>query len=134
MTAPDGTPPGSVGERQDDGESDTRAYAQFFFEVGYTACWAESYTSNGSAPFSLTNGIIDHAWEIAGEAHDDPDEFARKKALSDAAPDLLAALTRIAAFDDEYGNARLTATGSYSAFDEPAAVETARAAIAKATS
>lgn len=50
-----------------------------------------------------------------------------------SAPDLLEALTEIACFDDKQGNARLAATGDYGAFDEPASVKIARAAIAKAS-
>lgn len=49
-----------------------------------------------------------------------------------AAPDLLAALEQIATFNDHAANARLEATGSYSAFDEPGSVQIARAALAKA--
>lgn len=46
---------------------------------------------------------------------------------------LEAALTRIAAFDDEGGNELLAAQGSYSRFDEPGAVQVARAALAATT-
>jgi hypothetical protein len=46
-----------------------------------------------------------------------------------AAPDMYAALKKIAQYDDEGANARLAATGSFSAFDEPGSVEIARKAL-----
>jgi hypothetical protein len=49
-----------------------------------------------------------------------------------AAPDLYAALERIAAYDDVSANEQLAATGSYSAFDEPGSVRIARAALERA--
>lgn len=59
-----------------EGESDERTPAQFFFEVGYGACWAESYVrTDGKPPFTLTDATVERAWAIAGEAHDDPAEF-----------------------------------------------------------
>ena len=47
--------------------------------------------------------------------------------------DLLAALHKIAAWDDERANAKFERFGQYSGFDEPVAVQIAREAIAKAT-
>ena len=47
-----------------------------------------------------------------------------------AAPDLLAALMQIAAWDDTGGNAILENRGSYAGFDEPDAVKIAREALA----
>ncbi|MDE2097129.1 MAG: hypothetical protein KGL39_07775 [Patescibacteria group bacterium] len=44
---------------------------------------------------------------------------------------MLAALTEIAAFDDELANRALTARGSYGGFDEPGSVQTAREALVK---
>lgn len=61
-----------------------RTPAQFFFEVGYGACWAEAYLRNDTAPFELTDVVVERAWEIAGEAHDDPEEFDRYLALANA--------------------------------------------------
>ena len=52
-----------------------RSTAQFFFEVGYGSCFAEALVRNGSAPFELTDAIVERAWEIAPEAHDDHQEF-----------------------------------------------------------
>ena len=49
--------------------------------------------------------------------------------LIEAAPDLLAALMQIAAWDDSIANAILVRTDSYSAFDEPSAVKIAREAL-----
>lgn len=46
--------------------------------------------------------------------------------------ELIAALERIAAFDDVMASNHLAQTGSYAQFDEPASVEIARAALAKA--
>lgn len=42
---------------------------------------------------------------------------------------LEAALRKIAAYTDTLANARMAATGSYSAFDEPGSVQIARAAL-----
>lgn len=42
---------------------------------------------------------------------------------------LRAALTEIAAYSDDRANDRLRLVGSYGAFDEPGAVETARKAL-----
>ena len=44
---------------------------------------------------------------------------------------LLAALDDIAAWNDKCANQRLVETGSFGAFDEPAAVKTAREALSK---
>jgi hypothetical protein len=64
-----------------------RSPAQFFFEVGYGACWAEAFVkSAGSPPFTLTDAIVERAWDIAGEAHDDPEEFDRYLAIANALP------------------------------------------------
>lgn len=60
-----------------------RSPAQFFFEIGYGACWAEAYVKNG-LPFPLTDDLIDRAWGIAGEAHDDPAEFDRYLAAANS--------------------------------------------------
>lgn len=63
-----------------------RSAAQFFFEVGYGACWAEAYVRNDcSPPFELSDGVIERAWMIAPEAHDDHEEFDRYLALADGA-------------------------------------------------
>lgn len=53
-----------------------RGLAQYWFEIGYGSCWADAYMANGyQAPFLLTDSIVEHAWSIAPEATDDPDEF-----------------------------------------------------------
>lgn len=79
-------------DKQTENPADDRTLAQFFFEIGYGACFAEAYIRNGNvAPFQLTDALVERAWEIAGEAHDDPEEFDRQQTLADAAPDLLAA-------------------------------------------
>lgn len=72
---------------------DERSLAQFFFEIGYGACWAEAFIrSDGKPPFALTDAIVERAWEIAGEAHDEPAEFDSKRAMAEAAPAMRAAL------------------------------------------
>lgn len=73
--------------------------AQFFFEIGYGACWAEAFVRAGSvAPFPLTDAMVERAWEISGEVHDDPAEFDRHLALANAAPDLFEALRTLRDF------------------------------------
>lgn len=60
-----------------------RSPAQFFFEIGFAACWAEAFIRAGEKPpFELTDALIEHAWSIAGEAHDDHEEFDRYLALA----------------------------------------------------
>lgn len=88
---------------------DLRTLAQFFFEVGFGACWAEAYVQNGEQePFPLTDALVERAWEIAGEAHDDPAEFAGKLALANTDASLLEVLKeaisvlRVAQLDYEY--------------------------------
>lgn len=88
-----------------------RTAAQFFFEVGYGACWAEAYVRNGEkAPFPLTDAMVERAWQIAPEAHDDPAEFDRFHDLAAKAPELAArvkvleaALAPFAAYADGVG-------------------------------
>ncbi len=53
-----------------------------------------------------------------------------KISLQDGVADLLAALTKIASFDDVIGNHALDTRGSYARFDDPTSVRTAREAIA----
>jgi hypothetical protein len=66
--------------------TDERTLAQFFFEVGYGACFADAYIRNGNVvPFQMTDAIVERAWEIAAEAHEDPEEFDRYLALADSA-------------------------------------------------
>lgn len=63
-----------------------RSPAQFFFEVGYGACFAEVLIRNGMhAPFDLTDAVVEHAWDIAGEAYEVPEEFDRYLELANAA-------------------------------------------------
>jgi hypothetical protein len=59
-----------------------------------------------------------------------PMEEAKANArLIAAAPSMLEALNEIAAWGDSYANECLAAVGTYGAFDEPAAVKTAREAL-----
>jgi len=63
-----------------------RAPAQFFFEVGFGAAYAQALIANDmKPPFALTDAVVEHAWDIAGEAHDDPEEFDRYLALANRA-------------------------------------------------
>lgn len=73
--------------------ADDRTLAQFFFELGYGACWAEAAIRNGEKPpFDLTDAVIERAWAITPETYDDHAEFDEKLGLVDAAPELLDAL------------------------------------------
>lgn len=75
------------------GAAPERTIAQFFFEVGYAACYADAYIRNdGKPPFELSDALIERAWEIAAEAHEDPAEWDAYQAKADAAPDLIEAL------------------------------------------
>jgi len=56
-------------------------------------------------------------------------ELEANAALIEKAPDLLAALMQIAAWDDRQGNDTLARTGSYAIFDEPNSVRIARQAL-----
>lgn len=74
-------------------EPDNRSLAQFFFEVGYGACLADAMVRNDmKPPFDLTDEIVEHAWQIAGEAYETPAEFDAKLAMTNAAPELYGAL------------------------------------------
>ena len=76
--------------------ADDRTLAQFFFELGYGACWAEAAIRNGEKPpFDLTDAVIERAWAITPETYDDHAEFDEKLALVDSAPDMLAALETV---------------------------------------
>lgn len=70
----------------------SRPPARFFFEIGYYACWAEAVArSAGTPPFALSDQLLDRAWSIAGEAHDDRAEFDRYLVSANSADDRLAA-------------------------------------------
>ena len=78
-----------------------RTLAQFFFEIGYGACFADVMVANDmEPPFDLLDQIIERAWTISGESYEDPQEFDQKLALTEAAPDLLEALETFAAIFD----------------------------------
>lgn len=77
--------------------SEERTLAQFWFEIGFAACWAEAYVQNDSAPFELNDRKIAREFEKSIEAHDDPAEIDAFKALADAAPELLEALEALEA-------------------------------------
>jgi hypothetical protein len=60
-----------------------RTPAQFFFEIGFGAAFAEAVVRNGGVPpFEFSDAVVERAWAIAGEAHDDPAEFDRYLALA----------------------------------------------------
>jgi len=55
---------------------DERSPAQFFFEMGFGACYAEAMISNGNkAPFPLSDAEIERQWAISQDAYDDPAEL-----------------------------------------------------------
>lgn len=80
----------------------SRTPARFFFETGYFAAYAEASIQAGyRPPFQLTDAIIDHAWEIAREAHPNPLEFDRYLSSADSADAQLAeAEATYRAFDE----------------------------------
>ena len=56
--------------------TDERSPAQFFFEMGFGACYAEAMVRNGhQPPFPLTDEMIERQWAISQEAYDDPAEL-----------------------------------------------------------
>lgn len=65
---------GQQQEKTEQGGLD-RSPAQFFFETGYFAAYAEACAEIGKAPFALSDRIVECAWDVAGEAHDDRAEF-----------------------------------------------------------
>jgi hypothetical protein len=74
-------------------EQDKRTLAQFFFEVGYGAAWADAFMANGQkAAFPLTDEAIERAWAIAPEAHEDAEEWARNQRAADEVPAMAQAL------------------------------------------
>jgi hypothetical protein len=75
------------------GDELDRSLAQFFFEVGYSACFADAMVANNrKPPFKLTDALVERAWRIAGEAYEEPAEFDAKLAMTNAAPELYEAL------------------------------------------
>lgn len=87
-------------------DADNRALPQFFFDHGYTACWADAMMANAQRPvFDLTDARMDRAWAIMPECCDTPEdaaEFAQKKALADASPELLAIALRLIKWDKDF--------------------------------
>jgi hypothetical protein len=70
-----------------------RGIGQFFFEVGYGACFAEALIQNDcKPPFELTDAHIEAAWPRSIDAHEDGAEMDQFLALAKAAPDLRATL------------------------------------------
>lgn len=83
-------------------EQDERSIAQFFFEKGYGACWADAFMAMPtlSASFPLTDAAVDRAWDVLPMCQDTSEdyvEFDKRKALSDAAPEMLSTLQGIGA-------------------------------------
>lgn len=66
---------------------DDRTTAQFFFECGYGAAYADGFMENGQKPaFTLSDDAIERAWAIAPEAHDDREEWDRHMAATQQPP------------------------------------------------
>lgn len=64
-----------------------RSVAQFFFEVGYGACFADAMIHNDlKPPFELTDAHIEAAFPRSIEAHEDGAEMDRYLALAHAEP------------------------------------------------
>ena len=86
--------------------ADPRTIPQFFFEIGYTACFADALMANAQRPvFELTDAKLDHAWKIMPECCDTPEdlaEFVTKQALSDSAPALLTIAQRLVKWDKDF--------------------------------
>jgi hypothetical protein len=62
-----------------------RTPAQFFFEVGFGAAFAKALIDNDmKPPFEFSDAVVERAWEIAREAHDDHEEFDRYLAQANA--------------------------------------------------
>lgn len=60
-----------------------RDLAQFFFEMGFGACYAEAIVRNGNkVPFPLTDVEIERQWAISREAYDDADELEAMLSLA----------------------------------------------------
>ncbi|ALH82944.1 hypothetical protein AN936_22075 [Sphingopyxis macrogoltabida] len=65
-----------------------RSTAQFFFEMGFGACYAEAIIRNSNKiPFALSDAEIERQWAISQEAYDDPaelDEMLAKVSAADS--------------------------------------------------
>jgi len=72
-----------TGEQEVTRVENERSIAQFFFEVGYGAAYADAFiANNGSPAFTLTDASIERAWAIAPEAYEDHAEWDRYMALA----------------------------------------------------
>lgn len=103
---------------------DERGIAQFFFEQGYGACWADAFMALPNLPqsFPLSDAAVEKAWAVLPFCQDSDEDyvaFDARKALADAAPELLEALERMMKPQCEVSR--------------PITVAFAQAAIAKAT-
>lgn len=86
-----------------------RSAAQFFFEIGFGAAFAQALIANdGKAPFVFSDALVEHAWAIAGEAHDDPAEFDDYLSLANGGEEWKAELERdFKVLRKDYGRAAL---------------------------
>lgn len=72
--------------------TDERSTAQFFFEMGFGACYAEAIVSSGVVPFPLTDREVERQWAISREAYDDPAELDAMLARTNNHAELVEAL------------------------------------------
>jgi len=66
-------------------QADERSPAQFFFEMGFGACYAEAMIRGGDkVPFPISDDFMEQQWIISQEAYEDPSELDAMLALTAA--------------------------------------------------
>lgn len=73
--------------------ADDRTPAQFFFEMGFAACFAEAVVRNGDCiPFTLVDEDIERQWVISRKAYPDRAELEAMLVRASAQDELVEAL------------------------------------------